>query len=126
MIFISATVYDIRYMESAMNSVTREILLGFWKVHILHHAAEGPLYGQWVISELRRHGYEISPGTLYPLLHRMERHGWLKRARCRDGGPRARKNYLLTDAGMSVLRLVRRQVDELHGEVVRRTREHHR
>jgi hypothetical protein len=58
--------------------VTREILLSFWKVHILHHAEEGPIYGQWIAEELRRHGYEISPGTLYPLLKRMETNGWLK------------------------------------------------
>ena len=61
-----------------MNIATREILLSFWKVHILHHAGEEPIHGQWVLTELRRHGYDISPGTLYPLLHRMERHGWLK------------------------------------------------
>src|SRR5215207_4500609 len=48
--------------------LTREILLGFWKVHILHNAAEHPIIGQWVLTELRRHGYDISPGTLYPLL----------------------------------------------------------
>jgi DNA-binding HxlR family transcriptional regulator len=47
-----------------MHEVDREILLSFWKVHILHHAGEKPIYGQWIISELRRHGYEISPGTL--------------------------------------------------------------
>ena len=110
-------------MGANQESVTREILLSFWKVHILHHAAEGPLYGQWVIRELRRHGYEISPGTLYPLLQRMERHGWLKRAPCEDTGPRARKNYFLTKEGGRVLRLVRKQVEEMHREVVRRTGE---
>jgi DNA-binding PadR family transcriptional regulator len=124
--FITVTVYACRYMAAEMNSVTREILLSFWKVHVLHHAAEGPLYGQWVIGELRRHGYEISPGTLYPLLQRMERHGWLKRARHKDAGPRARKNYLLTEEGRNVLRLVRAQVDELHREVVRGSREYRR
>ncbi|MGD0226156.1 MAG: PadR family transcriptional regulator [Terriglobia bacterium] len=106
-------------MDQKMNSVAREILLSFWKVHILHHAAEGPLYGQWMMSELRRHGYEISPGTLYPLLQRMERHGWLKRVRGKGTGPRARKNYLLAEEGRRVLGLVRKQVDEMHREVVR-------
>ena len=108
-----------------MSSVTREILLSFWKVHILQHAAEGPLYGQWVISELRRHGYEISPGTLYPLLQRMERHGWLQRAASKGAGPRARKNYLLTKEGRRVLKLVKKHLDEMHREVVRRTGESH-
>ncbi|MPY87028.1 MAG: hypothetical protein GEU99_03820 [Luteitalea sp.] len=59
-------------------AVTREILLGFWKVHILHHAAERPVVGQWMLGELRRHGYDLSPGTLYPLLKRMQRNGWLR------------------------------------------------
>jgi PadR family transcriptional regulator, regulatory protein PadR len=106
-------------MDAGMNAVTREILLGFWKVHILHHAAEGPVYGQWMMSELRRHGYEISPGTLYPLLQRMQRHGWLKRKHSKDAGPRARKNYILTKTGRTVLGLVRKQVEEMHREVVR-------
>ena len=112
-------------MSTERNSVTREILLGFWKVHILHHAAEGPRCGQWVIRELRRHGYEISPGTLYPLLQRMERHGWLKLAASKGTGPRARKNSLLTKEGRRVLGLVRKQVEEMHREVVRRTGDDH-
>ncbi len=112
-------------MGTERNSVMREILLGFWKVHILHHAAEGPLYGQWVIRELRRHGYEISPGTLYPLLQRMVRHGWLQRAASKNTGPRARKNYFLTREGARVLRLVRKQVEEMHREVVRRNGDDH-
>ncbi|MBI3983589.1 MAG: helix-turn-helix transcriptional regulator [Gemmatimonadetes bacterium] len=100
-----------------MKEIEREVLLAFWKTHILHHAAERPVVGQWVIRELRRHGYEISPGTLYPLLARMERRGWL---RCRvppGGGRRARKEYTLTRTGRQVLRLLRRQVEELYREV---------
>lgn len=50
--------------------LNREILLSFWKAHVLHHAAEGPVVGQWMLNELRRHGYEVSPGTLYPPLRR--------------------------------------------------------
>lgn len=109
-------------MTKTPHFVTREVLLSFWKVHILHHAGDGPVYGQWIISELRRHGYEISPGTLYPLLQRMERHGWLKRTSSKDRGPRARKNYLLTEEGRRILRAVRRQVAEMHREVVRHAR----
>ena len=101
-----------------MNIATREILLGFWKVHILHHASEESIHGQWVLTELRRHGYEISPGTLYPLLHRLERHGWLKCRRPRGAGPRARKNYRLTGAGREALAEIRAQLKELYREVV--------
>ncbi len=101
-----------------MKVVSREILLGFWKVHILHHAGEGPLHGQWMLNELRHHGYEISPGTLYPLLQRMERLGWLKSQTDPGGGKRARKDYRLTAKGQKVLEIVRDQIRELHREVV--------
>ena len=101
------------------NATQREILLGFWKVHILHHAGREPVHGQWMLNELRRHGYELSPGTLYPLLRRMERLGWLKAKPERDGGRRARRDYLLTSEGRRVLALVREQIEELHEEVVR-------
>jgi PadR family transcriptional regulator PadR len=99
--------------------ITREILLGFWKVHILHHAAEEPVVGQWMLGELRRHGYDISPGTLYPLLKRMERNGWLRSEVEEFGGPRARRYYHLTREGRRVLDIVLRMVAELHEEVAR-------
>jgi PadR family transcriptional regulator, regulatory protein PadR len=101
-----------------MKSISREILLSFWKVHILHHAEQEAVHGQGILTELRRHGYEISPGTLYPLLQRMARLGWLN---CRSepgGGRRARKDYRLTPAGRKVLALLRSQVRELFEEVV--------
>lgn len=106
-----------------MNPLAREILLGFWKVHILHHAGQGPLYGQWMLNELRRHGYDISPGTLYPLLGRLESHGWLRCRRNPAGGPRARKDYRLTEKGRRVLEQIRTQLDELYREVVADSRE---
>ena len=102
-----------------MSGADREILLSFWKVHILHHAREEPIHGQWVLTELRRHGYEISPGTLYPLLHRMQRHGWLKGRKVPGGGPRARTDYRLTAEGQKVLALVRERLKELSEEVIR-------
>jgi PadR family transcriptional regulator PadR len=101
-----------------MKQLEREVLLSFWKVHILHHAGEKPLHGQWILTELRRHGYEISPGTLYPLLNRMQRMGWLKGKADPDGGKRARKDYRLTAEGRKVLGAIREQLDELYREVV--------
>ena len=97
--------------------ISREILLSFWKVHILHHAAEEPVVGQWMLEELRRHGYEVSPGTLYPVLKRLEERGWL---RCRfdpAAGKRARREYVLTARGRRALELVKRYLGELRGEV---------
>jgi DNA-binding PadR family transcriptional regulator len=101
-----------------MKEAEREILLSFWKVHILHHASEGRIHGHWIVSELRRHGYAISPGTLYPLLDRMEQRGWLKSKTDPRGGPRARKDYWLTAKGQKVLDHVCAQLKELYEEVV--------
>ncbi len=99
-------------------AVTREVLLGFWKVHILHHAAEEPVVGQWILEELRRHGHAVSPGTLYPLLKRMERNGWLRCEADPAAGLRGRRYYHLTARGAAVLRVLRDAVSELHHEVV--------
>jgi DNA-binding PadR family transcriptional regulator len=101
-----------------VKAANREILLSFWKVHILHHAGEEPVHGQWILTELRRHGYELSPGTLYPLLQRMERLGWLRSKADPGGGRRARRDYRLTREGHKVLALVREQIGELYAEVV--------
>lgn len=113
-------------MISLPDILTREILLSFWKVHILHHAAERPIYGQWIADELRRHGYNISPGTLYPLLKRMETHGWLKCTQSPDSAAHARKEYRLTKEGARILALIRAQVEGIHREVVEEAREHRR
>jgi DNA-binding PadR family transcriptional regulator len=96
----------------------REILISFWKVHILHHASEHPVVGHWLLEELREHGYRISPGTLYPVLRRMELRGWLRSRRDRSAGPRARRDYLLTARGRDVLSLTRQFLGELADEVL--------
>jgi PadR family transcriptional regulator, regulatory protein PadR len=107
------------------DSLSREIQLAFWKVHILHHAGERPVYGQWLLQELRNHNFEVSPGTLYPLLARMEVQGWIRRARLRSGSvsPKARREFRITAKGAQALARLRRQVDELHREVVREAQE---
>ncbi len=107
---------------SSKDAVTREILIGFWKVHILHHAEEGPIYGQWIAEELRHHGYNISPGTLYPMLKRMESNGWLKSKSTGNAAAHARKEYTLTAHGRKVLAFIRTQVKELHHEVIEERR----
>ena len=104
-------------MKSPDKALTREILLALWKVHILHHANEGPVVGQWMIQELRHHGYEISPGTLYPLLKRMEQRGWLRCVTDPTGGPRARREYYLTPEGKRILTHLRERVKELWEEI---------
>ncbi len=105
-----------------MKAVGREILLSFWKLRILHHAQGEAVSGQWILTELRRHGYEISPGTLYPLLRRMERLGWLRGKVVSLGGRRSRRDYRLTAQGEKVLALMRGQIRELYVEVVKEAR----
>ena len=61
--------------------VDRNLYNGLIRLHILHHAAEGPIFGQAMIDELGRHGYRLSAGTLYPILHGMERQGYLRSRR---------------------------------------------
>ncbi len=103
-------------------ALQREILLGFWKIHVLHHAAQGPVVGQWMMQELRRHGYDVSPGTIYPLLARLEERGWLRCDTDPAGGLRARKDYSLTESGREALAFLKRQIEELYLEVVADTK----
>ncbi len=98
----------------------REIVLGLWKVHILHHATERGIVGNRLLQELRRHGYDVSPGTLYPLLHRMERNGWLHSINHEGRSVHSSRTYYLTPEGAEVLSLARRFVDELHRELAER------
>jgi DNA-binding PadR family transcriptional regulator len=99
--------------------ISRDIQLAFWKVHILHHAGERPIFGRWLLEELRRHGFQVSPGTLYPLLARMEGQGWIRSSRpAAMISPKARREFVLTAKGSRALAQLRRHVDELHREVV--------
>ncbi|MBC7224679.1 MAG: helix-turn-helix transcriptional regulator [Anaerolineae bacterium] len=95
----------------------RELMLGLIRIHILHHAAEGPVYGVWLMEELRRHGYELSPGTLYPILHSLERQGYLASERRVVGG-RVRRYYTLTPRGRQALEESRARVRELAREIL--------
>lgn len=96
----------------------REILLGFWKVHILHHAAQQAIYGQWMLTELRHHGYDVSPGTLYPILARMEEQGLIAGKGDVVDGSRDRREFRITRKGKETLRFLRKQIQELYDEVV--------
>lgn len=96
--------------------INREILLALWKIHILHHASEGPIFGQWMLEELRHHGYEVSPGTLYPIFKRMEDYGWLSADRPKKPGSRTRRSYQITSEGRKVLELALKQIGELRHE----------
>src|SRR6185503_5713572 len=95
--------------------VVREFLLAFWKIHILHHAADQGIYGQWMLEELHHHGYRLSPGTLYPMLARMAKRGWLRATEPKRST--AARVYRLTPTGHKVLQQILDSLDELYREV---------
>jgi PadR family transcriptional regulator PadR len=100
--------------------VVREFLLAFWKIHILHHAAEQGIYGQWMLEELHHHGYRLSPGTLYPMLARMAQRGWLRATEPKRS--KAARVYRLTPRGHEILQQVLDALDELYREAGNRRR----
>ena len=89
---------------------------GMIRLHILHHASKKAVFGFWFIEELARHGYRLSPGTLYPQLHEMERRGYLRSAK-KEWKGRIRRVYTATRSGQKALRAAKNKVKELFGEL---------
>lgn len=96
--------------------VLRKLFLGFIHIHILYHAKNEPLYGSWMLQELKEHGYQISPGTLYPILHGMEKNGLLQKTEMLVDG-KIRKYYAITTAGEAVLIEAKQKAYELFTEI---------
>jgi len=94
----------------------KSLYAGLIRLHILHHAAEEPVYGVWIAEELARHGYKLSAGTLYPILHGLETKGYLRSHEERNGKS-ARRVYKITALGRKALRTARHRVQELFGEM---------
>jgi len=98
------------------DKIMRKIFLGFIHIHILHHAKEEPFYGTWMIEELKEHGYDMSAGTLYPLLHNLEKGGYLTvESKTVEG--KVRKYYGITEAGTHLLKEAKDKVKELSREI---------
>jgi DNA-binding PadR family transcriptional regulator len=95
----------------------KEIYSGLVRIHILYHACQGPIFGLGMIEELGRHGYKLSAGTLYPLLHGLEMRGYLTSRQIRSGRS-IRRVYRATAAGRRALALAREKVKELVGELL--------
>nr|WP_233248450.1 PadR family transcriptional regulator [Desulfonatronum sp. SC1] len=94
-----------------------DLLSGLVRLHVLHHASEQEIYGQWMIDELAEHGYRLSPGTLYPMLHAMERKGYLV-SRTEKDGKVTRKHYRATAKGLEGLAVAKERLRELVGETM--------
>lgn len=96
--------------------VNKKLFKGFICLHILHHAEKAPVYGSWIIEELSEHGYKLSPGTLYPILHNLEREGLIEHYDENVGG-KIRKYYVITGAGKKELIKAKKYLAELVDEI---------
>src|SRR5690349_6873420 len=105
------------FQAGDVDALVRDIFLAFVRVHVLHHAAEEPIYGAAMIEELPRHGYQLAPGTMYPTLQPWREKGYLKEDR-RVGGGKVRKYSPTTATGQRARALLRPKVRELVGEVL--------
>ena len=88
--------------RESQNRRDQDLYGGLIRLHILHHASKGPVFGLWFIEELARHGYKLSPGTLYPLLHALERKGY-SAINKRTLGKSSSRMYRATPLGRKVL-----------------------
>jgi len=95
---------------------SRDLMAGFVRLHVLNHANAGPIFGIGIIERLAFHGYVLSPGTLYPILHGLERDGLLL-SREEIEGNRRRRIYEITDSGRKILILSKVRLWELFKEV---------
>lgn len=95
----------------------RDFFLGFMRIQILHQARKGPVYGSALMKELKEHGYQLSPGTLYPTLHEMETAGFLRRTEHVVSG-KVRKYYHLTETGSGALAEATARVRALVGDML--------
>lgn len=102
--------------KGANLNTDQQLYSGLVRLHILHHACEEPIFGLGMMAELQRHGYRLSPGTLYPLLHGMERRGWL-RSEIQPNERRPRRVYVATAKGRKALAAAKERVRELFGEL---------
>jgi len=98
------------------NQIIRKLFLGFIQIHILHHAKKEAFFGSWMIEELREHGYDMSPGTLYPILHNLESKGLLEKEEKTVEG-KIRKYYKITSIGVEILEEAKRKAIELFKEI---------
>jgi DNA-binding PadR family transcriptional regulator len=104
--------------DSEFYNADRDLYSGLIRLHILHHAVEEPIFGLGMVEELARHGYRISPGTLYPLLHGLEDKGYLQASEERNGKS-MRKVYKATPLGKKALAAAKNKIRELFGELIK-------
>ncbi len=102
---------------AANDELIRHFFGGFVRLHVLYHAGKEPICGVEMIEELGRHGYRLSPGTLYPILRQLEESGYVSCKEAVVSGKR-RKNYRITKKGRKLLADAQGKLRELFSEVV--------
>lgn len=95
----------------------KNIFLGFIRIHILYHASKEEIFGVEIMKELKRHGYSPSPGTLYPILHSLEKQKYLISRKETVKG-KIRKYYKITKKGIDTLEKSKAKIRELVAEVL--------
>ena len=103
--------------DTTQLAADRDLYSGMIRLHVLHHAAEEPIFGLGMMEELARHGYRISPGSLYPLLHGLEKKGYLRSNQQVNGRSR-RTVYRATALGRKALEASKIKVRELFHELM--------
>jgi PadR family transcriptional regulator, regulatory protein PadR len=93
----------------------QDLYRGLIRIHILHHASEDRIFGLWMIEELRHHGYRIGPGTLYPILHGLQKKRYLT-SRQEIVNGKIRRTYAITGRGRKALQDAMTKVRELFRE----------
>jgi DNA-binding PadR family transcriptional regulator len=95
----------------------KDLYSGLIRLHVLSHACQEPVFGVGIIEELARHGYRLSPGTLYPLLHGLEERGYLSSTE-ETGGRQSRRVYRTTTKGRRAATAAKLKVRELFSELL--------
>ncbi|MDD3753284.1 MAG: PadR family transcriptional regulator [Methanobacterium sp.] len=97
--------------------LNRKFFLGFIRIHILYHASKKEIYGVQMMDELKNHGYQVSPGIIYPILHSLENEGFLK-SRKKNVRGKIRKYYKITVKGEKILQESREKIKKLINEII--------
>lgn len=99
------------------DGASRFVCSGLVRLHVLREAARKPVFGAAMMDELERYGFHPSAGTLYPLLHALERRGLLA-SDVRDIGPASRRVYWATARGQEALAAAAGPVGDLYHELL--------
>jgi PadR family transcriptional regulator PadR len=115
---VSITILDM--IDRATGTVAQSgLFTGLIRLHVLYHACHEPIFGLGMIEELARHGYRLSPGTLYPIVHGLEKKGLLRSKQQKVNG-KIRRVYSATASGRKALEAAKQRVQELFGELFER------